>query len=140
MDTKLVFYPLLMQILLTLCVWGWMYFTRIRHIVQNKIAAQDLADAAQAHVLLKPVAGPSENLVNLFEIPVLFYVAAVLIYVVDIMSPLLLLLLWVFVVLRYVHSYIHCTYNRVTHRFAVYFMSTLVLWGVWVLIAQRLFF
>jgi hypothetical protein len=42
---------------------------------------QSRADAAEAKRLLKDVAGPSENLVNLFEIPNLFYAAVIILYV-----------------------------------------------------------
>jgi hypothetical protein len=33
---------------------------------------------------------------------------------------------------------IHCSYNRVMHRFAVHFFSTLVLWALWAVIAVEL--
>ena len=38
-------------------------------------------------------------------------------------------LAWLYVALRYAHSAIHCTYNRVMHRFAVFIASMLVLFG-----------
>jgi hypothetical protein len=33
--------------------------------------------------------------------------------------------------LRCIHSFIHLTYNRVTHRFAVYALSTVILFMLW---------
>jgi len=38
---------------------------------------------------------------------------------------------WAFVGLRAAHSLIHVTYNRVTHRFAVYVASTLCVSLTW---------
>src|ERR1700730_11061689 len=93
----------------------------------RRISVQDLAPAAEAKRLLKDVAGPSDNLVNLFEIPVLFYVALIILYVTNLSNGLYLGLAWAFVLLRYAHSFIHVTYNRVKHRFAVYFAGTLLL-------------
>jgi hypothetical protein len=49
-----------------------------------------------------------------------------------------LALAWAFVVLRIVHSFIHCTYNRVMHRFTAYLLSSLVLWVIWVYLALQL--
>ena len=37
----------------------------------------------------------------------------------------------IFVVLRIAHSFIHCTYNRVMHRFAAFGSSFLLLVFLW---------
>ena len=44
----------------------------------------------------------------------------------------MVLLAWLFVVLRSIHSFIHTTYNTVIHRFAIFVASSLVLLGMWV--------
>jgi hypothetical protein len=36
------------------------------------------------------------------------------------------------------HSLIHVTYNRVTHRFLVYVTSTLLLFGMWIAFFPRI--
>jgi len=41
-------------------------------------------------------------------------------------------LAWAYVGLRYIHSFIHITYNRVLHRFAVFVFSSVVLFALWV--------
>ena len=40
--------------------------------------------------------------------------------------------------LRALHSLIHVTYNRVTHRFLAYVASTLLLFGMWVAFFTRI--
>ena len=97
-----------------------MYFTRIREIRVKRIAVQSLADAAEAKRLLTGVAGPRDNLIKLFEIPNLFYAAVIILYVTGLANGLYLALAWAIVLLRYAHSFIHVTYNRVAHRFTVY--------------------
>lgn len=111
MNRTLILLPAVALVLLTAIVWCWMYFTRITEIRRRRISVQDLAQAVEAKRLLKDFVGPSDNLVNLFEIPVLFYVALIILYVTDLASGLYLGLAWAFVLLRYAHSLIHVTYN-----------------------------
>jgi hypothetical protein len=39
---------------------------------------------------------------------------------------------WLYVLLRVAHSLIHCTYNKVMHRLAVFLASFVLLVGLWV--------
>jgi len=126
-----ILYPLFAQVTLTLLVWLWMYATRIYTLKKNHIDANELRTVEDEHRLLKSVLGPSENLVNLFEMPVLFYVACLLAYLAHTASLALLTLAWLFVAFRALHSMIHCSYNRVMHRFTAYLISSLCLWGMW---------
>jgi hypothetical protein len=47
-------------------------------------------------------------------------------------------LAWGFVMLRAVHSLVHTTYNRVTHRFLAYAVSTVFVFAMWALFALAL--
>ncbi len=132
-----IFVPLLAQVLLTAVVWAWMYVTRLGAMLARGIAPQQLA-RRESHSVLAEVAGPSDNLQNLFETPVLFYAGVLAVYVTGTVDGLLLGLAWAYVILRWLHSIIHVSYNRVTHRFAAYFLSTLVLWGFWAVFAIRI--
>ena len=87
-------------------------------------------------MLLTDSANPSNNLKNLFEMPVLFYVAVLLSVVLMIPDGLLVKLAWGFVLLRAVHSAVHCTYNRVMHRFIAYALSCLFLLLIWIRLAS----
>ncbi len=103
-------------------------------MIKHKISAQQLASTNDAARLLKNVALPSENLCNLFEVPVLFYAAILTLYTTGMANELYLVLASGYVVLRYIHSFIHITYNNVLHRFTAYVVSTLLLWSVWIMI------
>lgn len=70
---------------------------------------------------------------NLLELPVLFYVVCLMLYVTAGVSPLAVSLAWAYVVLRILHSIIHLTYNRVLHRLAAFAISNAVLAAIWVL-------
>jgi hypothetical protein len=123
------------QVLLTFSVWVYLFAWRIPEIKRKGIDPQRLSDRAAAHELLPDSAAPSNNLKNLFELPVLFYVAVLLSLVLMIQDTLLVQLAWGFVVLRIIHSLIHCSYNNVNHRFAAYALSCLFLLFLWIRLA-----
>jgi hypothetical protein len=137
-DQKLIFFPLLAQVLLTAIVWVWMYKTRIEKMKRSRINPQALSNTADASVHIKSVTAPADNFKNLFEIPVLFYIAVIMLYVTQMVDGLFLTLAGIFVLLRYIHSFVHITYNNVMHRFTAYALSTLMLWVIWIMMVIRL--
>lgn len=121
------------MVLLNLLVWLRLYQTRIGEMKRRRIHPQAVASSSQMAALEDTRA--ADNLRNLFELPVLFYAAMLLIIFSQTESLVLLVLAWVFVALRYLHSYIHCTYNRVKDRFTVYLFSGVALWAMWAVMA-----
>lgn len=81
---------------------------------------------------------PNRNLMNLLELPVLFYVACLLHYVTRTADAFALGLAWIYVALRLCHSIVHLTYNRVMHRLGLFALSNLVLTVTWVRIIAAL--
>jgi hypothetical protein len=135
MSFQPILLPLLAMVLLTFVVWVYMYVLRLTEISRKSIEPQDLADRSRSQQLLTDSANPSNNLKNLFEMPVLFYVAVMLSLVLLIQDRLLVQLAWGFVALRILHSVVHCTYNRVMHRFTAYAISCLILALIWIRLA-----
>lgn len=121
--------PLFAMVLLNLMVWLRLYQTRLGEMKRRRIHPQAVASSAQMATLEDTRA--ADNFRNLFELPVLFYAAMLLIIVSQTQSMVLLVLAWAFVALRYLHSYIHCTYNRVNDRFSVYLFGAIALWAMW---------
>jgi hypothetical protein len=132
--------PMLAQVLLTFLVWIYLYVTRLAEMGRKDIDPQRLASRSAGQALLTESAGPADNFRNLFELPVLFFLAVVLALVLLIQDDLLVQLAWAFVALRAVHSLIHCTYNRVLHRFVAYAASSLVLLLMWVRLGLFIFY
>ena len=128
---KSMLLPLLAMVALTFLVWFYLFARRVPEIMRKKIDVRKLQDRAEAHTLLAESATASNNLKNLFELPILFYVAALLSLLLMIQDPLLVWLSWSFVGFRIAHSAVHCTYNDVNHRFAMYAASCLVLLLIW---------
>ncbi|MGD9021662.1 MAG: MAPEG family protein, partial [Lysobacterales bacterium] len=74
----------------------------------------------------------ANNFANLFEAPVLFYLAILLTLILMVQDTIIVYLAWAYVATRAAHSAIHCTYNRVMHRFRVFIASSFILLAIWV--------
>ena len=137
MDARLIYWPAVAMVALTIVVWFRMYLTRVAQMKRERIHPQSVATSAQAAAKLTD-SKAADNFRNLFELPVLFYLAVVIAAQTAQVSALALTLAWAFVALRVLHSAIQCTYNKVMHRFYVYFCGGMVLWALWVLLAMGL--
>src|SRR3954468_17890882 len=124
-----IFGPFFATMLLTLLVWVYMYIRRISFIRKNNISPKDLAvPGALAQLSPAEVSNPSDNLKNLFEIPVLFYALALYLFVTEQVDAAYLATAWIFVAFRALHSAVHCTFNLVMLRFCLYLIATLAVW------------
>ncbi|MFC5577682.1 MAPEG family protein [Lysobacter niabensis] len=137
MADNAIFLPALAMAALTFVVWWRMYFTRIGQMKRERIHPQSVATSAQAAAKLTE-SRAADNFRNLFELPVLFYLALVVAAQTGLVNATVLALAWVFVALRIAHSWIQCTYNRVIHRFYVYVTGGMVLWVLWGVLAYGL--
>ena len=123
-----IFGPFFAMLLLTLVVWVYMYVRRIRFIRGSGLAPDELTPGKLAQ--LSPPAGsnPSDNLKNLFEMPVLFSALVLYLFATGGVDEVYVGAAWVFVGFRVLHSAVHCTVNRVMLRFSLYLISSLALW------------
>jgi hypothetical protein len=129
-----IFQPALAMVALTLAVWLRMYFSRIGEMKRERVHPQAVATSAQMAARLHDTRA-ADNFRNLFELPVLFYQALVVAALTAQAGTAVLVLAWLFVALRVVHSAIHCSYNKVMHRFQAYLAGCIVLWLLWAVIA-----
>src|ERR1700751_93481 len=102
MDARLMYWPAIAMVALTFVVWLRMYFTRIGQMTRERIHPQCVATSAQAAARLTDSAA-ADNFRNLFELPVLFYLAIVVAAQTAQVNALTLTLAWSFVALRVVH-------------------------------------
>lgn len=129
MTQTAIFGPFFATMLLTLLVWVYMYVRRISFITRSKLTPAALAIPGELARLSPPhVSNPSENLKNLFEIPVLFYALALYLFVTKQVDSTYVIAAWIFVGLRTLHSAVHCTINVVLLRFYLYLFSTVAVW------------
>jgi hypothetical protein len=108
-----------------------MYIRRISFITSRKLSQQELsAPGTLAQISPPNVSNPSDNLKNLFEIPVLFYALVLYLFITKQVDTVYVNAAWVFVVFRALHSAVHCTFNLIMLRFYLYLFSTLAVWFI----------
>jgi len=69
---------------------------------------------------------------NMFEVPVLFYVAGVLSISLSVEGLPAIVLAWLFVGLRYLQAFIHLTRNRLLPRMLSFWMSLVCVLLLWI--------
>jgi hypothetical protein len=125
-------------VLLTFAVGVRLLYVRTLEMRAKRVHPQAASTSIQMAAKLQNVQA-ADNFRNLFETPVLFY-ALVAIAIASGHTPAWLALgSWFYVALRAAHSFIHCTYNRVMHRFAAFGSSFLLLVCLWLAFAVGLF-
>jgi len=108
-----------------------MYYLRLSFLKREKINPQSVATSRQMlEAVPETVNNSSDNLKNLFELPVIFYVLCIFLFITQKVDSVNLVLAYCFVIFRIGHSVIHCTYNKVIHRFFVYMLSSFILWAL----------
>lgn len=127
-------YPVLALVLLTFLVTLRMGYVRFNGARKGEVNPRYFkllqGEALPAH--LRQV---ERAYANLLEMPVLFYLVALLCLLLNFTGSTMVALAWVYVALRYLHSFIHLTYNHTIHRFVAFLASTLVLIVMWAMVA-----
>lgn len=125
-----IFYPLLGMFALVIITLGRLAYLRLNGVARKKIPINYFVTyegtiPTNAHIA-------NRHLINLFELPVLFYVIVILIYVTQKTDSFFIWMSWFYVICRAGHTYIHLTFNNIRLRFAIYLLSTLVLIVIWI--------
>lgn len=132
MPQEMIFAPMGAMALLTFVVLGFIPARRFRAAFAGRVTADDFKFGESAAVP-GDVSIPNRNYMNLLELPTLFYVAGLMYYVAGRVDQTALVVAWVYVALRAVHSAIHLSYNNVRHRLVAFALSNFVLLAFWVL-------
>ena len=125
MEQHAIFAPMLATLTLTMLVWVYMFARRIPFIQGLNLDDGEQVTAEMLATAPPSVVAPSDNLKNLFEIPPLFYVLCVYLYVMQQVDTGHVVLAWTFFTFRALHSIMHCTKNVVIVRFGLYAASTM---------------
>ncbi len=81
---------------------------------------------------------PARTYMNLLELPVLFYVACLLMLTTGKFDAVQVSLAWVFVITRYVHAFIYIGFNYVPLRFAAFLAGVFTLVVIWTRFAGQI--
>jgi hypothetical protein len=130
MDQTVIFVPFCATMLLTMVVWVYMYGRRLPFIFSSGLDPKQMTPLELARLSPPQVSNPSDNLKNLFELPTVFYVVVLYIYVTNQVDAAYLWAAWGFFLFRALHSAVHCTFNFIPLRFALYVISAGALWFI----------
>jgi len=127
-----ILWPTFALVALIFTVWFILFVQRIGHMRRNPPRAEDIATGEAAMRYFTPVEMPANNLRNLFEMPVLYFALVPLLLITHHANHLQVLLAWIFVALRALHSFIHIGPKKVMPRFMIYLASCITLLAMWI--------
>ena len=128
-------YPMFVMVMLTFIVLLFTLRVRLAAVRKGDVSL-NYYSLLQGEEVPDLIIKTSRNVANLFEVPVLFYVAGILYVAMEISDPLPVTLAWIFVIARVVHTCIHLSYNNIMHRLIVFGLGNLSVLGMWILIAS----
>ena len=114
MPARLILYPVLAQILLTVAVY--LKLNAAKRDAVRRGAVDEARRALDEDAWPDSVRKINNNIRNQFEVPVLFYVLALSLFALNAVGAVALGLAWLFVATRIVHAYVHTGSNHVPVR------------------------
>ena len=135
MNQTTIFWPILAHVLLIYIVYGVMgrrrYFavkSGEAKVGQYKVRSTEPSSSVTV----------ANNLINQFELPVLFYVLCLVLHLTNGVNYLTLALMWIFVASRYFHAWVHLTSNNLLLRSRSFFVGAVILLVAWIWFALHL--
>jgi hypothetical protein len=123
--------PVVALVAWSMVMWLWMYITRIPAIQRMKMKLDSQAPRGeQMNTLPSNVRWKADNYNHLMEQPTIFYATALTLALIGAGDGMNLTLAWTYVGLRVVHSLVQALINKIELRFAIFFISSLVLIGL----------
>lgn len=123
--------PVVALVAWTMVMWLWMYVTRIPAIQRMKMKLDPNSPRGEQMNTLPPnVRWKADNYNHLMEQPTIFYAIALTLAIIGTGDGINLELAWAYVGLRVVHSLVQSLINKIELRFAIFFLSSLVLIGL----------
>lgn len=130
MSQNPIFLPMGVLAFWTFAILLLVPFQRFRAVFAGKVGAKDYkygkSDDASGDLSI-----PDRAMMNLLELPVLFYVVCLMFYVTNRADAVVLEVCWAYVVFRIAQTLVHVTYNKVIHRLTMFAISNFVLISLW---------
>jgi hypothetical protein len=127
-----ILWPTFALVVLIYIIWFVMYVQRFALMKRTPPTAEDFATMDAGRRYFAPVEMPAANLINLFEMPVLFFALVPLLLITHQANHIQVVLAWAYVLLRACHSLVQIVVRRVPLRFMVYALSCAILSAMWI--------
>ncbi len=131
LDRHLILWPMAALAALTFVILSLIPMFRVGDIGSGRVSIQDFKYGESGNVPER-TKQYNRNYINLLELPILFYVVALILFINDSVTPVELGLAWVFVAFRAAHSVVHLTINRVTLRLTMFSGAAFSLMALWI--------
>jgi hypothetical protein len=136
LNSNLIFWPVLLQILLILWMYGLLAYRKARAVKTGNVNLK--ATALDNKAWPADVLKVSNNIDNQFEVPIVFFVLCILFHSIQQVDSLVLALAWAYVISRYVHAYVHVGSNFVPLRMRIFTLGCLFLLAMTLIAAWKL--
>ena len=136
MSSSHIFWPVLVQVFLTLMMFIVLGARKVKAVKAGKVNRQQAA--LDNWVWPEDVVKVSNNIANQFEVPILFYILCVVLYSINAAGIVAVVLAWLFVVSRYAHAWVHVGSNYVPIRMRLFMIGCLVLFTMLAVAAWKL--
>jgi len=138
MSVPAILAPVFVQVGLTFCLLIWLAALRTRALRSGAVRPADIALRGRAWP------GRAEQIGNAFanqlELPLLFYVLAILALVTRKADFLFVVMSWMFVATRLFHAFVHTGSNVVRIRGGAFAVGAIILLVMWIIFAARILF
>ncbi|GGA77817.1 membrane protein [Brucella endophytica] len=135
MSQTAIFWPMIVQ---TALIYAIYFTTSIRRVKAVKTGVARAGDFKLPFTEPAPSATAIRNLANQFELPVLFYVVCLSLYVLNGATLIAVLLAWAFVISRILHAGVHVTSNDLRLRRPLFIAGIVINALLWVWLAMWL--
>jgi hypothetical protein len=133
---QFVLLPLFVEVLLTFGLMFGMMYWRTSALGRREVHFKDIAMREPNWPVRATQFAYAFS--NQFELPVLFYVLAILAIITHHADVVFVMLAWIFVIFRVLQAYVHVTKNDVRKRGAFYGIGALVLVAMWLIFIVRI--
>lgn len=135
MNQTAIFWPMIVHVALVYGVYVLIALRRKQAVQNGSVRISDFRENQNE---------PPEslfvrnNLANQFELPMLFHVVCLALYVTNGASIVAVAVAWVFTLSRLLHTYIHVTSNRIRYRQPAFTLGFIAVGILWLLLALHL--
>lgn len=137
MNSNLIFFPVLIQIILTIALYITLNVRKKRAAAAGQVdeSRRGLFDDAWPVEVIKV----NNCIRNQFEVPVLFYILSILLWALHAVDLFALIIAWLFAVSRISHALVHTGPNHVPTRRRIFMFGTIMVLIMTLLVTRALF-
>jgi hypothetical protein len=129
--------PVFVQVALTFVLLFWMGRSRLAALSSGEVKVRDIALGERNWP--PRITQIANTYHNQFELPVLFYAVTAFALITRQAGSVFVVLAWLYVLTRLVHTYVYTTSNAIVWRFRIFLVGAALLAAMWILLAVQIY-